>query len=139
MLWRIPVQCLSRLNSLDRARDKFLLLIDVRLSSSRLYSPVLQCDPDSVGQKKAQQTSTFGFQKFHLRNRHCTIVNRGPRIMAKIFGIFGTKTCSFIKENRTKNGPLVFRTVLCSKHDEKLGNCQRKTLRQVVGCGIVRF
>ena len=28
------VQCFSRLNSLDRARDKFLLLIDVRLSSS---------------------------------------------------------------------------------------------------------
>ena len=52
--------------------------------------------------------------------------------MAKIFGVFGTKTCSFIKENRTKNGPLVFRTVLCSKHDEKLGNCQRKTLRRWV-------
>ena len=47
--------------------------------------------------------------------------------MAKIFGVFGTKTCSFIKENRTKNGPLVFRTVLCSKHDEKLGNWERKT------------
>ena len=59
--------------------------------------------------------------------------------MAKIFGIFGTKTCSFIKENRTKNGPLVFRTVLCSQHDEKQGNCQRKTLRQVLGCGIVRI
>ena len=42
------VQCFSRLNSLDRARDKFLLLIDVRLSSSRLYSPVLQSDPDSI-------------------------------------------------------------------------------------------
>ena len=41
--------------------------------------------------------------------------------MAKIFGVFGTKTCSFIKEDRAKNGPLVFRTVLCSKHDEKLG------------------
>ena len=59
--------------------------------------------------------------------------------MAKIFGVFGTKTCSFIKENRTKNGPLVFRTVLCSKHDEKLGNRQIKTLRQVVGCGIVKI
>ena len=59
--------------------------------------------------------------------------------MAKIFGVFGTKTYSFIKENRTKNGHLVFHTVLCSKHDEKLGNCQRKTLRQVVGCGIVRI
>ena len=69
----------------------------------------------------------------------CTVEDGGPVIMAKIFGVFGTKTCSFIKENRTKNGPLVFRTVLCSKHDEKLGNCQRKTLRQVVGCGIVRF
>ena len=68
-----------------------------------------------------------------------TIVDGGPVIMAKIFGVFVTKTCSFIKENRTKNGPLVFRTVLCSKHDEKLGNCQRKTLREVVGCGIVRF
>ena len=55
------VQCFSRLNSLDRARDKFLLLIDVRLSSSRLYSPVLQSDPDSKEPKKAQQTSFFGF------------------------------------------------------------------------------
>ena len=52
----------------------------------------------------------------------CTIADGGPGIMAKIFGVFGTKTCSFIKENRTKNGPLVFCTVLCSKHDEKLGN-----------------
>ena len=68
-----------------------------------------------------------------------TIVDGGPVIMAKIFGVFGTKTCSFIKENRTKNGHLVFHTVLCSKHDEKLGNWERKTLRQVVGCGIVRF
>ena len=52
----------------------------------------------------------------------CTIADGGPVIMAKIFGVFGTKTCSFIRENWTKNGPLVFRTVLCSKHDEKLGN-----------------
>jgi hypothetical protein len=59
--------------------------------------------------------------------------------MAKIFGVFGTKTWSFIKVNKTKNGSLVFRIVLCSKHDEKLGNCQRKTLRQVLGCGIVRI
>ena len=51
-----------------------------------------------------------------------TVGQGGSVIMAKIFGVFGTKTCSFIKENRTKNGPLVFRTVLCSKHDEKLGN-----------------
>ena len=57
-----------------------------------------------------------------LQRPLCTIVDGGPVIMAKIFGVFGTKTCSFIKENRTKNGPLVFRTVLCSKHDEKLGN-----------------
>ena len=57
-----------------------------------------------------------------------TVELRWSGIMAKIFGVFGTKTCSFIKENRTKNGPLVFRTVLCSRHDEKLGNCQRKTL-----------
>ena len=35
-----------------------------------------------------------------------TIVDGGPVIMAKIFGVFGTKTCSFIKENRTKNGLL---------------------------------
>ena len=57
-----------------------------------------------------------------MKTCHYTIVDGGPGIMAKIFGVFGTKTCSFIKENRTKNGPLVFRTVLCSKHDEKLGN-----------------
>ena len=70
---------------------------------------------------------------------NCTIVDGGPVIRAKIFGVFGTKTCSFIKENRTKNGHLVFHIVLCPKHDEKLENCQRKTLRQVVGCGIVRI
>ena len=51
-----------------------------------------------------------------------TIVDGGPAIMAKIVGVLGAKTCSFIKENRTKNGPLVFRTVLCSKYAEKLGN-----------------
>ena len=33
-----------------------------------------------------------------------TIVDGGPGIMAKIFGVFGTKTFSLIKENRTKNG-----------------------------------
>jgi hypothetical protein len=69
----------------------------------------------------------------HLQKLPSTIVDGGPGIMAKIFGVFGTKICYFIKENMTKNGPLVFRTVLCSKYDEKLGNCQRKTLRQVVG------
>ena len=59
--------------------------------------------------------------------------------LAKKLGDFGTKICYFIRKNIAENGPLVFRTVLCSKHDEKLGNCQRKTLRQVVGCGIVRI
>ena len=62
------------------------------------------------------------FTNYAIENTKCTIVDGGSVIMAKIFGVFGTKTCSFIKENRTKNGPLVFRTVLCSKHDEKLGN-----------------
>ena len=38
-----------------------------------------------------------------------------------------------------ENGPLEFCTVLYSKYDEKLGNCQRKTLRQVVGWGIVNI
>jgi hypothetical protein len=69
----------------------------------------------------------------HLQKLPSTIVDGGPGIMAKIFGVFGTKICYFIKENMTKNGPLVFRTVFCSRYDEKLGNCQRKTLRQVVG------
>ena len=113
---------------------------------------LFQCGPWCLPTQNWLQVATndISIQEFHNITTHqkphyaelftqCTIVNRGPRIMAKIFGIFGTKTCSFIKENRTKNGPLVFRTVLCSKHDEKLGNCQRKTLRQVVGCGIVRF
>ena len=59
--------------------------------------------------------------------------------MAKIFGFFCTRCWPFIKENRTKNGALVCRTGFCSKHDEKLGNCQRRELRQVVGCGIVRL
>ena len=55
------VQCFSRLNSLDRARDKFLLLIDVRLSSSRLYSPVLQSDPDSIGPKKEPKKLVYSY------------------------------------------------------------------------------
>ena len=50
--------------------------------------------------------------------------------MAKKFGVFCTNICYFIEENMTKNGPLVFRTVLCSKYDEKMGNYQkRKTMR----------
>ena len=59
----------------------------------------------------------------------CTIVDGGSGIMAKKFGVFCTKICYFIEENMTKNGPLVFRTVLCSKYDEKMGNYQRKTMR----------
>ena len=55
--------------------------------------------------------------------------------MAKKFGVFCTKICYFIEENMTKNGPLVFRTVLCSKYDEKMGNYQRKTMRQLV-CAV---
>jgi hypothetical protein len=46
---------------------------------------------------------------------------------------FWYKNLLFHKGKHDKNGPLVFRTVLCSKYDEKLGNCERKTLRQVVG------
>ena len=83
--------------------------------------------------------STGGLTSPCWKFKGATVELRGSVIMAKILGVFGTKTCSFIKENKTKNGPLVFRTVLCSKHDEKLGNCQRKTLRQVLGCGIVRI
>ena len=52
----------------------------------------------------------------------CTVGQGGSVIMAKIFGGFGTKACYLIKEKRTKNGPLVLRTVLYSKHHEKLGN-----------------
>ena len=58
-----------------------------------------------------------------------TIVDGGSGIMAKKFGVFCTKICYFIEENMTKNGPLVFRTVLCSKYDEKMGNYQKKTMR----------
>ena len=83
--------------------------------------------------------NSTGLGIFILGKTHCTIVDGGPGIMAKIFGVFGTKIWYFIKENMTKNGPLVFHTVLCSKHNEKLGNCERKTLRGVVGCGIVKF
>ena len=48
--------------------------------------------------------------------------------MAKIFGVFGTKICYFIRKNMADNGPLVFCTVLYSKYDEKVGNCQLKKL-----------
>ena len=49
--------------------------------------------------------------------------------MANFFGVFGTKISYFIKENINKNGTLVFRTVLCSKYDEKMRNYQRKIMR----------
>ena len=49
--------------------------------------------------------------------------------LAKKLGDFGTKICYFIRKNMAENGPLVFRTVLYSKYDEKLGNHERKTLR----------
>ena len=49
--------------------------------------------------------------------------------LAKKMGDFGTKICYFIRKNMAENGPLVFRTVLYSKYDEKLGNHERKTLR----------
>ena len=57
--------------------------------------------------------------------------------MAKKFGVFCTKIYYFIVENMTKNGPLVFRTVLCSKYNEKIGNYERKTMRQLV-CAVTR-
>ena len=55
-----------------------------------------------------------------------TVVNSVLKIWLNILGNFRTKICYFIKKNIAGNGPLVFRTVLCSRHDEKLGNCQRK-------------
>ena len=57
------------------------------------------------------------------------MVEAGSEIMAKILGVFGTKICYFIRKNMAENGPLVFRTVLYSKYDEKLGNHERKTLK----------
>ena len=46
----------------------------------------------------------------------------------KKLGDFGTKICYFIRKNMAENGPLEFCTVLYTKYDEKLGNCERKTL-----------
>ena len=48
------------------------------------------------------------------KNKQCTIGYGGSGIMAKKFGVFCTKICYFIEENKTQNGLLVFRTVLCS-------------------------
>ena len=45
-------------------------------------------------------------------NLYCTIGYGGSGIMAKKFGVFCTKICYFIEENKTQNGPLVFHTVL---------------------------
>ena len=63
-----------------------------------------------------------------MKMDHGTIVEGGSGIMAIMFGVFGTKICYFIRKNMAKNGLLVFRTVLYSKYDEKLGNYKRKTL-----------
>ena len=41
--------------------------------------------------------------------------------MAKMFGDFGTKTSSFIKENKTKNGHMEKRTIINKKKDKKKG------------------
>ena len=83
-----------------------------------------------------------GMDKFKNPNTlfgECTIVDGGSVIMAKIFGVFGTKTCCFIKENRTKTGPLVFCTVLCSKHDEKLGNWEGKNIEIGSCCSNLQY
>ena len=45
---------------------------------------------------------------------HCTFVEGGSGIMARILGVFGTKICYFIAKNMDKNGPLEFCTVLWS-------------------------
>ena len=52
--------------------------------------------------------------------------------MAKNLGDCGTKIYYFIRKNKAENGPLEFRTVLCSNYDEKLGNLEKKTLAEVV-------
>ena len=57
------------------------------------------------------------------------MVHGGSVIWQKKMGDFGTKIAYFIRENMAENGPLVFRTVLYPKYDEKLGNHERKTLR----------
>jgi hypothetical protein len=49
--------------------------------------------------------------------------------MAKNLGDYGTKIYYFIRKNKAENGPLEFRTVLCSNYDEKLGNLEKKTPR----------
>ena len=43
---------------------------------------------------------------------HCTFVEGGSGIMARILGVFGTKICYFIRKNMAENGPLKFHTVL---------------------------
>ena len=46
--------------------------------------------------------STIGeANKKRSASKNCTIVNGWPGIMAKIFGVFGTKICYFIKKNMT--------------------------------------
>ena len=66
---------------------------------------------------------------YSFGTRQLTMVHGGSVIWQKKLGDFGTKICYFIRKNMAENGPLVFRTVLYSKYDEKLGNHERKTLR----------
>ena len=46
--------------------------------------------------------------------QHCTVVYTVMKIWLEILGVFGTKICYFIRKNIAENGPLEFRTVLCS-------------------------
>ena len=45
---------------------------------------------------------------------HSTVVYTVMKIWLEILGVFGTKICYFIRKNIAENGPLEFRTVLCS-------------------------
>ena len=76
-----------------------------------------------------EQVDCLNTKTLQLHWCHRTIVHREPVIWLEFLGYFGTKTCYFIRKNMAENGPLVFRTVLYSKYDEKLGNHERKTLR----------
>ena len=58
--------------------------------------------------------------QWYIQSYIYTIVDGGPGVKAKIFGVLGPKICYFIKENMAGNGPLVFRTVLCLNLGQKL-------------------
>ena len=81
-----------------------------------------------VGDQLAHQNSPFLLlfkaleRDYQVGYNHAQLKMEGQSLWQKYLEFWVKKTCSFIRENRTKNGPLVFRTVLCSKHDEKLGN-----------------